>query len=229
MLLLGCSRDSEDSPKPSGERTHEPVPETAKDAPTGPFAKFDFAAASKRWQGAWVLAGGVSNTSVAWHVEGDQVTVAQASADASPTKLRFAVYSPCQVSTTDDAAGETTYLNFAFVGEQLHAGLGATGVVLGETTVVCDGGQIYVLDAAQCQRWSELFDDWSSEPAQCRIEGEGADRVFVVGETRLSFPSQSPLTLLEADMLDRRASWHADFSAAKAALAVAGAASSGGH
>ena len=214
LVLAGCSREAEDAPKPSGERTREPVPETPKDAPSGPFAKFDFEAAARRWQGAWVLPGEAVGGQVAWNVVGDRVT---SSSTASEASLRFAVYSPCQIGYTDDAAGETTYLNFVFVGEALHAGFGATGVVLGDTIIVCDGdGQVYALTGEQCSRWSEMFDDWKSEPARCRVEGEGEARTFVVGESRLSFVGDA---LLEATMREQVASWHADFAAAKSALA----------
>lgn len=223
LIVAGCSRESEDSPKPSGERTHEPIPETPKDAPTGPFAKFDFAAAASRWQGAWVLPGDSRSAKVAWNVVGERVT--QTHADGSEKPFRFAIYSPCQASYTDDEAGETTYVNFVFVGDRLHAGLGATGVVLGDTTVVCDGdGQVYALTGPTCLRWSEMFDDWKSAPATCRIEGEGAQRVFVVGETRLSFEADA---LMEASMRDQVASWHSDVAAAKAALAAKGASALG--
>jgi hypothetical protein len=203
MILLalgvaGCSREGDDEPKPTGERTREPLPETPKDAPSGPFAEFDFAAAADRWQGAWVLAGTPGDADVEWHVVGETVT--QSRPDAADASFRFAIYSPCQVSYTDDEAGETTYLNFVFVGEQLHAGLGATGVVLGESTIVCDAdGQIHVLTGDTCLRWSEMFDDWKSSPGTCRIEGEGADRVFVAGDTRLGFVGDA---LLEASMRD---------------------------
>lgn len=213
LVVAGCSRDSEDTPKPTGERTRDPVPETPKDAPTGPFAKFDFAATGERWQGFWVLPGSSANTNVAWNVASDRVT--QAGPDAVEASFRFAIYSPCQVSYTDDEAGETTYVNFVFVGERLHAGLGATGVVLGDSIVVCDGdGEIHVLTGDQCLRWSEMFDDWKSTPGTCRIEGEGAERVFVVGETRLGFVGDA---LLEPSMRESIAIEHADYATAKAA------------
>jgi len=56
--LAACGK-SDERPEgaPSGERTKEPVPETPKDAPTGPFAGFDFEKAKQAWQGAWVLEG----------------------------------------------------------------------------------------------------------------------------------------------------------------------------
>jgi hypothetical protein len=213
LVVAGCSRDAEDSPKPTGERTHEPVPETPKDAPTGPFAKFEFAKAAERWQGAWVLPGSSPSARVAWNLVGE--SLAQTGPDAGETSFRFAVYSPCQVAYTDDEAGETTYLNFVFVGDRLHAGLGATGVVLGDSIVVCDGdGQIHVLTGDRCERWSEMFDDWKSSPGKCRIDGEGAERVFVAGETRLGFVGDA---LLEDSMRESIAIRHADYAAAKAA------------
>jgi hypothetical protein len=215
--VAGCSRDAEDSPKPTGERTRDPVPETPKDAPTGPFAKFDFAAAADRWQGAWRFAGESPIADVAWNVAGDRVTqlAGDRGPDAAEASFRFAIYSPCQITFTDDEAGETTYVNFVFVGDQLHAGLGATGVVLGESIVVCGSdGEIHVLTGDTCLRWSEMFDDWKSKPATCRVAGEGAERVFVVGETQLSFVGDA---LLEASMRDSIATKHADYAAAKAA------------
>ncbi|MFV8754248.1 hypothetical protein ACNOYE_27200 [Nannocystaceae bacterium ST9] len=227
LASLACSGEPEDKPKPSGERTHEPVPETPKDAPSGPFAKFDFASAADRWQGDWVVAGASAERKLAWHVAGDRVT--QAGQDGQEANFRFAVYSPCQVGYTDDEAGETTFANFAFAEGRLHVGLGATGVALGETTlVVCDGdGQVYVLEGAQCSKWSEMFDDWKRSPGKCSVEGEGAARRFVVGETRLRFVGDA---LLDDSMIEQVASKHADFAAAKAALAAQpGAPSTGGQ
>jgi hypothetical protein len=213
LLVAGCSREGDDTPKPTGERTHDPVPQTPKDAPSGPFAKFDFAGAAERWQGAWVVPGLSASAPSAWHVVGDALT--QSGPDAVEASFDFAVYSPCQVGYTDDEAGETTYLNFVFVGDRLHVGLGAAGVVLGESIVVCDGeGQIHVLTGDRCERWSEMFDDWKSEPGKCRVDGAGADRVFVVGETRLGFEGAA---LLEPSMRESIAIRHADYAAAKAA------------
>lgn len=210
-LSVACSSESEPA-KPSGERTREVVPETPKDAPSGPFAAFDFADAGRRWQGAWLV--GVGSEKAAWHVEGERLVIAHA--DGREQALRFAIYSPCQVALTNEEAGETTYWNFVFAGDQLHVGLGALGRAMADSIVVCDGeGNVHVLAGEVCSRWSEMFDDWKRQPGKCRIEGEGSERRFVVGETRLEFVGE---VLLAPDMRERVASWHADFEAAKQAL-----------
>jgi hypothetical protein len=213
VFTLACGK-SDEKPEgaPSGERTKEPVPEVPKDAPTGPFAAFDFAAAKQAWQGAWVLEG-----SVVWMVQGDRVRIFDGQ---SERELGFAVYSPCQVTTTDEAAGETTYTNFVFVGEQLHAGLGSSGTVVGDAVIVCDGGKTWVLTGDKCEAWSEMFDDWKGEPATCRVEGEGAERQFVQDDHVIPF--LDPTSLGTEQIKRNVAQKHADFDSAKAALASAG-------
>lgn len=215
---FACGK-SDEKPEgaPSGERTKEPVPETPKDAPTGPFAAFDFAAAKQSWQGAWVLEGDVIGSRVAWFVEGDRVRVFDGKAER---ELGFAVYSPCQVTTTNEAEGVTTYTNFVFVGQQLHAGLGSSGTVAGDAVIVCDSGKTYVLSSDKCEAWSEMFDDWKGEPATCKTEGQGAERKFVVEDRSIPFLGD---TSLGTDQMKANvAQKHPDFEAAKAALAAGG-------
>jgi hypothetical protein len=223
VVVLACAfafacGKSDEKPEgaPSGERTKEPVPEVPKDAPTGPFAGFDFAAAKQAWQGAWVLEGDVIGSRVAWLVEGDRLRVFDGKTER---QLSFAVYSPCQVTTTDEAEGVTTYTSFVFVDKQLHAGLGSSGTVVGDSTIVCTGGKTYVLTGEKCEAWSELFDDWKSEPASCKVEGEGDARAFVVDGQ--SIPFLGPNSLGTDQMKANAAQWHSDFEAAKAALASA--------
>jgi hypothetical protein len=225
----GCGK-SDERPEgaPSGERTKEPVPETPKDSPSGPFAGFDFAAAKQAWQGAWVLEGDVVGSHVAWLVEGDRVRVFDGQTER---ELGFAVYSPCQVTTTHDGedGSVTTYTNFTFVGDQLHAGLGSSGTVAAgpagtsdsEKVIVCDGGKTYVLTGDRCVAWSELFDDWKDEPATCTLEGQGADRKFVVDGRSIGFLGEASLGTEQ--MRANVASKQPNFDAAKAALASAGA------
>jgi hypothetical protein len=217
-LVLACGK-SDEKPEgaPSGERTKEPVPEVPKDAPSGPFAAFEFAAAKQAWQGAWVLEGEVIGSRVAWLVEGDRVRMFDGVAER---ELGFAVYSPCQVTTTDEEAGVTTYTSFTFVGEQLHAGLGSSGTVAGESVIVCDSGKTYVLTGATCAAWTEMFDDWKSEPASCKIEGQGPDRKFVIDDRSIAFLGERSLG---TDQLKGNvASKYPSFEAAKAALASPG-------
>jgi hypothetical protein len=219
-LALGCGKSDETTPdKPSGERTKEPVPETPKDAPKGPFAPFDFAAAQARWQGAWVLGGDVIGKQVAWQIDGDTLVEFDGTRER---KLKFTVYSPCQVTSTDEDEGVTSYTTFTFVGDQLHAGLGSAGAVVGDATIVCDGGKTYVLRPDGCTVWSEMFDDWKSEPSTCKIEGEGAGRKFTIDGREIGFLSETALGT--AQMQGNVATKHPDFAAAKAALASAGAA-----
>jgi hypothetical protein len=217
VLGLGCGK-SDEKPEgaPSGERTKEPVPEVPKDAPTGPFAAFDFAAAKQAWQGAWILEGDVIGRRVVWLVEGDRVRVYDGQTER---ELGFAIYSPCQVTTTDEEAGETTYTNFVFVAEQLHAGLGSSGTVAGESVIVCEGGKTYVLTGDKCEAWSEVFDDWKGEPASCRVQGEGAERKFVVEDRSIAFLAEGSLGTEQ--MKANVASKQPNFDAAKAALASA--------
>jgi hypothetical protein len=217
-LAFGCGK-SDEKPEgaPSGERTKEPVPETPKDAPSGPFAAFDFAAAKQAWQGAWTLEGEVIGRRVAWMVEGDRVRVSDGQTER---ELGFAIYSPCQVTTTDEAEGVTTYTNFTFVGAQLHAGLGSSGTVAGQSVIVCDGGKTYVLTGANCEAWSELFDDWKGEPATCKLEGEGAERRFVIDDRSIPFLGEGSLGTDQ--MKANVATKYPNFDAAKAALADVG-------
>lgn len=208
--VASCSSE-EPAPKPSGERTREVVPETPKDAPSGPFAAFDFEAAAQRMQGAWLVAG----AKAVWSVEGDRLVIAHG--DGRTQSLRWSVYSPCQLALTDEAAGETSYWNFAFDDERVWLGLGALGRTLGEDLVVCDAeGQVFVLRGETCSRWSEMFDDWKRKPGKCRVEGQGSERRFVVGETRLSFEGG---VLLAPEMHEQLAVRHADLDSAKRALA----------
>lgn len=218
-LAFACGK-SDEKPEgaPSGERTKEPVPELPKDAPSGPFAAFDFAAAKQAWQGAWVLEGDVIGSRVAWLVEGDRVRMFDGH---SERELGFAVYSPCQVTTTDEAAGVTSYTSFTFVGAQLHAGLGSSGTVAGESVIVCDGGKTYVQTGATCEAWTEMFDDWKSEPASCKIEGQGPERKFVIDDRSIAFLGEGSLGTDQ--MKANVASKYPNFEAAKAALASAGA------
>lgn len=219
-FVLACGKpDEKPEGAPSGERTKEPVPEVPKDAPTGPFAAFDFAAAKQAWQGAWVLEGDVVGSRVAWMVEGDRVKSFDGTTER---ELGFAVYSPCQVTTTDEAAGVTSYTNFTFVGDQLHAGLGSSGTVAGESVIVCDGGKTYVLTGAKCEAWSEMFDDWKSEPASCKVEGQGPERKFMIDDRSIAFLGEASLGTDQ--MKANVASKHPNFEAAKAALASAGVA-----
>lgn len=217
-LLFACGKaDEVPEGAPSGERTKEPVPETPKDAPRGPFAAFDFAAAKQAWQGAWVLEGEVIGSRVAWLVEGDRVRIFDGQ---SERELGFSVYSPCQVTTTDADAGVTTYTSFTFVGEQLHAGLGSSGTVAGESVIVCDSGQTYVLTGATCAAWTEMFDDWKSEPASCKVEGQGPERKFVVDDRSIAFLGERSLGTEQ--MKANVARKFPNFEAAKAALASTG-------
>jgi hypothetical protein len=227
-LGLGCGK-SEERPEgaPSGERTKDPVPETPKDSPSGPFAAFDFAKAKHAWQGAWVVEGEVIGSKVAWLVQGDRVRVFDGKTER---ELGFAVYSPCQVTTTDEEAGVTTYTSFTFVGEQLHAGLGSSGTVVAgqpagasdtETVIVCDGGKTYVLTGDRCVAWTEMFDDWKDEPATCMVQGQGPERKFVVDGRSIPFLGE---TSLGTDQMKANvASKQPNFDAAKAALASTGA------
>lgn len=213
LTLLGCGKDEDKTP-PSGERTKEPVPETPKDAPAGPFAGFDFEAAASKWQGAWVLPGAAIGQTVAWKVEGNQVTEFDGKTEKT---YEFAIYSPCQVAYTDADEGVTTYHTFTFDGDTLHAGLGSAGAVIGDATVACTGGKTYVLRGDECREWSEMFDDWKSKPAECKIEGG-----------KLVTPSQalpfiSATALANRQMQGNVAVKHPDFDTAKAALANAGA------
>ncbi|GEM_PF-2155492 len=213
VFCLGC-KDEASKPKPSGERTVEPTPEVPKDAPTGPFADYDFEAATARWQGAWTLPSGE-----AWLVEGDRVLSYDPGKDATITR-RFEVYSPCQVSLTDTEAGLTEFRPFAFAGERLHVSLAAaTGTRVGETHVVCSGGRVYVLDAGACAEWSEMFDDWKSQPGSCKVEGEGATRRFLVETDTLRFEDEA---LLSEQAVARVALHFESFEAAKAALTAGG-------
>jgi hypothetical protein len=209
----GCGKDEDKAPPPSGERTEEPAPETPKDAPTGPFAGFDFDAAAQRWQGAWVLPGEQAGKLVAWEIVGDRITQFDGVADKT---FAFAIYSPCQITYSDADAGVTTYKTFTFAGEVLHAGLGAAGTVVGGATVACVGGNTYVQRGDTCEQWSELFDDWKQEPAECAIEGEGPTRKLVTPSGEIGFVDA---TALANEQMQRNvATPHADFAAAKAAL-----------
>jgi hypothetical protein len=217
-LVFACGK-SDEKPEgaPSGERTKEPVPETPKDAPRGPFASFDFDAAKQAWQGAWVLEGEVVGSRVAWLVEGDRLRVFDGKTER---ELGFTVYSPCQVTTTDEEAGVTTYTSFTFVGDELHAGLGSAGTVAGESVIVCDGGKTYVLTGDACEAWTEMFDDWKSEPASCKVEGQGAERKFMIDDRSIAFLGEASLGTDQ--MKANVATKHPNFDAAKAALASTG-------
>lgn len=217
LALLGCNSKDE-PPPPSGERTKEPVPEVPKDAPAGPFAGFDFDAATAKWQGAWTLPSGSIGRTVAWTIDG--TTLIEFDGQTEKT-YEFAIYSPCQVTYTDAEAGVTTYQTFTFASETLHAGLGAAGTVIGDATVACMGGKTYVLRGEECLEWSEMFDDWKSEKADCKITGEGAERKFVTADGELPFIGDTALA--NQQMQGNVAAKHGDFAAAKAALADVGA------
>jgi hypothetical protein len=209
LALLGCGKDKE--PPPSGQRTEEPVPEIPKDAPTGPFAGFDFEAAAGKWQGAWTLQSG--GRTVAWSIEGSKLIEFDGEREKT---YEFAIYSPCQITHTDTEEGVTTYMTFTFVGDTLHAGLGGAGTVVGDATVGCLGGKTYVRRSDQCLEWSEMFDDWKSEAADCQITGEGPDRKLITARGELPFVSDTALA--NQQMQSNVATRHGDFAAAKAAL-----------
>jgi hypothetical protein len=218
LLVVGCGKkDDKPEEAPSGERTKEPVPETPKDAPKGPFAQFDFGAAEAGWQGSWVLEGDVAGKQVAWMIDGKQLVEFDGSKER---KLEFSIYSPCQVAYTDTDAGVTVYKSFVFVGDELHAGLGSSGTVVGDSTIVCAGGKTYVLTGDTCEAWSEMFDDWKSEAAECKVEGEGAERKFVVDGREIPFLGEAALGTVQ--MKANVATKHPNFEAAKQALADAG-------
>lgn len=208
-LTLGCTKHEE--PPPSGERTEEPVPEVPKDAPSGPFARFDFEAAAAKWQGVWTVEGR------AWKVEGKQLVVFDGTREKT---YEFAIYSPCQITYTDAEAGVTTYVTFTFAGDTLHAGLGSAGTVVGDAVVGCMSGKTFVQRGAECLEWSEMFDDWKSKKADCKIEGEGAARKLVTPDGELPFVSETALA--NTQMQGNVAGKHADFAAAKAAISSGG-------
>ncbi|MFO7565859.1 MAG: hypothetical protein R6X02_24670 [Enhygromyxa sp.] len=211
LALLGC-KDKDKEPPPSGERTQEPVPETPKDAPSGPFAGFDFDAAAKRWQGAWVLPGAIGRK-VAWSLEGEKLTEFDGENDKT---YEFAIYSPCQVTYTDADAGVTTYKTFTFVGDELYTGLGGAGTVIGDAIVACMSGKTYVLRGEECLEWSEMFDNWKSKPAECQVTGKGPDRKFVSAHGELAFVSDTALA--NQQMQGNLAARHDSFAAAKTGL-----------
>lgn len=213
LTLPACSKDEE--PPPSGERTKEPVPETPKDAPSGPFAGFDFDAAASKWQGAWTLS--KSGKSVAWTIDGKQLTEFDGAAEKT---YEFTIYSPCQIAYTDAEAGVTTYTSFTFVGDKLHAGLGSAGTVVGDAIVACMSGKTFVLRGTECLEWSEMFDDWKSKQVDCKVEGEGDARKLVTPAGELPFVSETALA--NAQMQHNVAVVHGDFAAAKAALSSGG-------
>ncbi|PRP94466.1 hypothetical protein ENSA5_40850 [Enhygromyxa salina] len=219
LLVLGCGgKDEKPEDAPSGERTKEPTPETPKDAPKGPFAAFDFEAAEASWQGSWVLEGEVAGKPVAWMIDGALLVESDG---AKERKLEFSLYSPCQVAYTDTEAGVTVYKSFVFVRDALHAGLGSAGTVAGDSVIACTGGKTYVLTGDECLAWSEMFDNWKSEPANCAIEGEGDARAFVIdGKTKIPFVDD--MSLATAQLQGKVAVKHANFEAAKAALASTG-------
>lgn len=221
-LACACGGDkSDDKPEdaPSGERTEEPQPETPKDAPTGPFGAFDFEAAKAAWQGSWVLEGEAAGNQVAWMIDGDALVEFDGEQER---KLEFSIYSPCQVAYTDTEAGVTTYKSFVLVDDALHTGLGSAGLVVGDATIACTGGKVYVLRGDSCEAWSEMFDDWKSKPAACKVEGEGEDRTFVADGRELPFVSDTALATVQ--LQGKIAVKHPNFNAAKAALAGDGAA-----
>jgi hypothetical protein len=211
LALLGCGKDKDKEPPPSGERTEEPVPETPKDAPTGPFAGFDFEAAASKWQGAWTLP--IGGRTVAWSVEGSKLTELDGEREQT---YEFAIYSPCQVAYTAAEAGITTYVTFTFVGDTLHAGLGGAGTVVGDATVGCVGGKTFVLRGDECLQWSEMFDDWRSEASDCTITGEGSERKLVTARGELPFVNETALAAQQ--MQGNVATKHDNFAAAKAAI-----------
>lgn len=213
-LACGSGGDAKPKEAPPSERMEEPAPETPKDAPKGPFAGFDFEAAKSAWQGSWVLEGEVAGKQVAWMIDGESLVEFDGEKER---KLAFSLYSPCQVSYTDEEEGVTTYKNFALVGTQLHTGLGSSGTVAGDATIVCTGGKTYVLRGETCEAWSEMFDDWKNEPAECKVEGEGEARKFVVGSTEIPFVSDTALATTQ--LQGKLATKHPNFAAAKAALA----------
>lgn len=218
LLVCACGK-KEERPEgaPSGERTKDPAPEVPKDAPTGPFAAFDFEAAEASWQGSWVLDGESGGKQVAWMIDGRSLVEFDGAAER---KLEFSLYSPCQVTYTDVDEGVTVYRSFTFVRDTLHTGLGSAGTVAGDSVIVCDGGKTYVLDGAgECLAWSERFDDWKSAPATCEIKdaAEGEPRKFVVDGREIAFIDDVALGTMQ--MQNNVAIKHANFAAAKAALA----------
>jgi hypothetical protein len=217
LTLLGCGKDEEQAP-PSGERTKEPVPETPKDAPDGPFVGFDFEAAASKWQGAWTLPGETPGRTVAWKVDGKQLTQFDGTQEKT---FEFAIYSPCQIAYTDADAGVTTYQTFTFAGDTLHAGLGSAGTVAGDAIMACMSGKTYVLRGQECLEWSEMFDDWKSQKVDCKLDGEGEARKLVTPDGELPFVGEAALA--NQQMQGNVAVKHGDFAAAKAALGDAAA------
>lgn len=223
LSSLACKDDPRPEDAPSGERTKEPVPETPKDAPTGPFASFDFEAAKSAWQGSWVLEGEVAGKQVAWMIDGEQLVEFDGERER---ELEFSLYSPCQVAYTEtlDDGSTTGFKSFTFARDTLHAGLGAAGTVAGDTTIACAGGKTYTLRGDQCQAWSEMFNDWKAQPAECAVQGEGAERKFVVDGRELSFFDD--MALGTEQLRGNVATKYPNFEAAKAALAGAAGADS---
>jgi hypothetical protein len=214
LLVCGCGKsDEQPEGAPSSERTRDPVPEVPKDAPTGPFASFDFEAAEASWQGSWVLEGEVGGKQVAWMIDGAALVEFDGS---NERKLEFSLYSPCQVAYTDVDEGVTVYKSFTFVRDTLHTGLGSAGTVAGDSVIVCDGGKTYVLANGECLAWTERFNDWKSAPASCAIEGEAEARKFVVDGREIAFIDDAALGTVQ--MQNNVATKHANFAAATAAL-----------
>jgi hypothetical protein len=212
LLLGGCNKDDNPTPKPSGERTNEPEPQTPKNAPQGPFAGFDFAAALAQWQGVWTLPGPLGQTLV-WKIDGNELVEFDGERERT---YEFSLYSPCQVMFTDPVAAVTNYTTFVVVDGTLRIGHTAAGTVVDDAIIACIGGKIYVLRDDECREWTEIFDDWKSTPVECKVEGEGDDRRLVTPLDTIRFVSD---TALASDaILGNVATKVEDYAAAKAAL-----------
>mgnify|MGYP007032564766 CR=1 FL=1 len=217
-LLLMASCDKSDTEKKTDAKTEAAVEAKADakaDAPPkneGPFAAFDLADVKSKWQGAWLVDRGY----VAWHVDGDKVTVFDGKAEKT---LEFEVQAPCQVAVVErsDSGSSSTIHKFAFDGDTLYAGLGNAGAKKGEAIAACVSNKVYTLQDGKCLAWKQsMFDNgrWESSDATCTLS-EGDPQTFEVEGTTLEVVGEA---LVDTQMKANVAAHKTSFDEAKAGL-----------
>ncbi|QDG50055.1 hypothetical protein FIV42_04675 [Persicimonas caeni] len=192
------------------------APEVQPESVSGsPFAKYDLAAITEKWQGSWVVPATLS-ASTAWKVEGDKVTVLREDGEKT---LGFEVIAPCQLVLTEKHEGGSTksFKTFSVADSRIYAGLGNAGMLTDEGAVVCAGGKIYELTNDGCNVWKERFGKWESEkaPADAKAGCSMSDGTFRAGAYKLDTVDGA---LVNMQMKGNIAQPHDSFEAAKAAL-----------
>jgi len=242
LLLTACDEPPPDErDEDSADRTasaaksagkaaaDKPKKKPTKPSKPGPHGGADLAAIQAKLQGTWLVGGRSFGASRSiWHIEGDQVTIVRGDKEEKAT---VKVVAPCHLVTTvtSPKGSSNTFHNFVFDGDELYSGLGNAGTKVGDKTVACFSGGIYVLDGDDCVRWSSSFDPdhWQPGKAECGLAADDP-KVFEATDTSTDKPTYGTEkmnvhgdVMMTAQMRGNRAEKVASLAEAKQRLAEA--------